>query len=247
MTPSVVVDVGNSRLKWGRCTAIGITESCSLPLDAPTDWVNQLRTWELLPTGTWVVAGVNPPMQERFVRWLRQEVVLNAAQLLEFKRFDQIGIQTSLPFPERVGLDRLLNAAAVDTGPALLVDAGSAVTVDYVDEARRFRGGAILPGLRLMARALNGYTAKLPLVEVDSARVSFPAEATEPAIQSGILAAVVGGIRWLADRMPLGEKVRRYLTGGDAALLAPLLGVEYTLWPNMTLEGIRWAALRMEV
>ncbi|MEK7734665.1 MAG: type III pantothenate kinase, partial [Pseudomonadota bacterium] len=57
----------------------------------------------------------------------------------------------------------------------LLVDAGSAVTVDYVDQDGAFCGGAILPGLRLMAKALHDYTALLPLIEVEDAKAALSA------------------------------------------------------------------------
>ena len=80
--------------------------------------------------------------------------------------------------------------------PAVIVDAGSAVTVDYVDERGVFRGGAILPGLRLMAQALHDYTALLPVVTIDG-EAAMPGATTTEAIKAGVFAAVLGGVERL--------------------------------------------------
>src|SRR6185312_8188631 len=96
---------------------------------------------------------------------------------------------------DHVGIDRLLDAVAANSRrpagvPAIIIDAGSAVTVDLVDEAGAFTGGAILPGLRLMAKALHDYTALLPLVDPPTQAPPLPGTATIPAIESGIFWAV---------------------------------------------------------
>ena len=80
-------------------------------------------------------------------------------------------LEVELEHPDKVGIDRLLNAVAANRRrqehvAAILVDAGSAVTVDYLDGNGVFRGGAIFPGFRLMARALHDYTALLPIVDI---------------------------------------------------------------------------------
>src|SRR5262249_17750793 len=113
----------------------------------------------------------------------------------------QIPIEIVVDFPDKLGLDRLFNAVAVNQRrqpgrPAVVVDAGSAVTVDYVDEEGRFQGGAILPGLGLMARALNAYTAQLPVVQVQR-RLRAPEKSTERALELGVFHAALGGIELL--------------------------------------------------
>lgn len=151
--------------------------------------------------------------------------------------------------PEQVGFDRLLNALAV-TGrpdpskPAIVVDAGSAVTVDYVDEQGAFCGGAIFPGLRLMARALHDYTAQLPIVEIRR-QLQFPETDTERAIELGIFHAVLGGVEALVRDLHarLQPQLRIFVGGGDGALLASQFAWPVTLWPEITLEGIRQLAL----
>src|SRR5262249_58797050 len=97
-----------------------------------------------------------------------------------------------------VGIDRLLNAVAVNTRrgkdkPAVIVDAGSAITVDYVDRHGAFQGGVIFPGMGLMARSLDNFTALLPLVEVPESIPAVPGKNTVNDIQARRLWADAGG------------------------------------------------------
>jgi type III pantothenate kinase len=158
-------------------------------------------------------------------------------------------LKVAVDNPSQVGIDRLLNAVAANTrrnlhAPAIMVDAGTAITVDYVDEAGVFRGGAIMPGLTLMAKSLHDYTALLPLVPVDPG-VSLPGGSTVTAMQAGIFWSVAGGILELIARLKALQPhspAQVFLTGGDAmSLRAPLPG-EITVWPTMTLEGLRIAS-----
>jgi len=155
-----------------------------------------------------------------------------------------VPLTVELEHPDKVGIDRLLNAVAANRRrqehvAAILIDAGSAVTVDYLDGNGAFRGGTIFPGFRLMAQALHEYTALLPIVEIDES-VTLPGTSTAHAIQAGVYNAVLGGIERLIveyqHRYPTAFEI--YLTGGDAKALAPKLRHSAHLWPEMTLEGI---------
>lgn len=239
MTPAVVVDVGNTRIKWGLCQGGAVVAEASLAPDDTEAWGRQLESWSL-PTGQlWIASGVHPARCDALCAWLREQ----QQEVCLLKTAAELPLTVAVEHPDRVGIDRLLNAVAAVSArvPAIIVDAGSAVTVDWVDSAGIFRGGAIMPGLRLMARALHDYTALLPLVEVR--RKAPPmGQSTTAALESGIYYAVVGGVRALVERMNEchGEPTL-YLTGGDGALIEKGLG-RGTLWPRMTMEGIRLAA-----
>jgi type III pantothenate kinase len=245
MKPTVVVDVGNTRLKWGLCLSQGLGETVSLPPGEPAAWEEQGRRWQLAAPVSWVVAGVHPQQCERFREWLQQR-----GEAFRFlTNYRQLPVQVPLDQPHRVGIDRLLNAVAANTRrsagiPALIVDAGSAVTVDWLDEQGAFRGGAILPGLNLMLRALHDYTALLPLLAVPRAAPRAPGTSTTEAMETGVYWAVAGGIQALVEQMTMiaGLAPDLFFTGGDAALLRPVLGDPVHLWPEMTLEGIRLSA-----
>jgi type III pantothenate kinase len=248
--PHLVVDVGNTRIKWGLCDAAAVVESASLAPDDSAAWQQQLDAWHLNGRLFCAVCGVHPQRRDRFTDWLRQRG--DTVRLISSSR--QLPLEVGLPHPGKVGIDRLLNAVAVntsrsETAPAVIVDAGSAVTVDYVDQRGAFRGGAILPGLGLMARALHEYTALLPLIEV-AANVELPGTSTVQAMKAGIFCAVVGGIREVLERLlehqPAAKGMQVFVGGGNGVLLAPHLRQPTCLWPTMTLEGLRIAALPAE-
>jgi len=246
VNPDIVVDVGNSRIKWGRCSASGIDAILPLPHDAPGEWHPALQAWDIRDRRTWVVAGVNPKQRDIFTAWLDRQGqklhVLESPQLLP--------LTVRLERPDHVGIDRLLNAVSANSRrpahtPAVLVDAGSAVTVDWLDETGAFCGGAIFPGLRLMTEALHNYTALLPLVQITTFAPDVPAVSTRAAVEAGVFWTAAGGVNTLIARMAQRsqEPPAVFLAGGDARLLAPALNTPVQLWPEITLEGIRLAAL----
>jgi type III pantothenate kinase len=244
MIPSIVVDVGNSRIKWGRCAAGAVAEAVSLPPDEPDVWLKQLESWRFGRGLKWAVCGVHPLRRDRFIGWLNER----GDDVLLLKTADQLPLRVNLEHPDRVGIDRLMDAVAAKQrspgAPAIIVDAGSAVTVDWIDAMGTFGGGAIFPGLRLMVEALHNFTALLPRIEIKEPRPPLPATSTPAAMEAGIFWSVIGGVNMIASQMETPEEVRakRFLTGGDAEFLHPALGNDFTLWPAMTLEGIRIAA-----
>jgi type III pantothenate kinase len=126
------------------------------------------------------------------------------------------------------------------------VNAGTAVTVDLLDESGAFAGGAIFPGLRLMALALHEHTAQLPLVATEGPLPDGPpGKNTDAAMRLGILHAVAGGIDALirATSTRCSMSPRLFLTGGDmspqlAGLLETRQMFPSEIRPALTLEGI---------
>lgn len=133
-------------------------------------------------------------------------------------------IDTDLPDPRAIGVDRLCAAvAAFDRlGLACVVaDLGTAITIDCVSDEGKFLGGAILPGLAMSVRALHEGTAQLPEVELASPTWVFGCD-TRQAIVGGIVYGARGALRELAEAYAteLGHWPPIILTGGDAKLIA---------------------------
>jgi type III pantothenate kinase len=248
VTPDVVVDIGNSRMKWGRCAGGAVAEMVSLALDDASAWQEQLARWGLAPPHAWVIASVNPAVAYRFEDWLidRGERVLN----LDVHRDVPVGY--AVDAPEQVGIDRVLSALAAHClahpHPAVVVSVGTAVTIDLIDAKGVFQGGVIFPGPRLMAQSLNDHTAKLPLVDAGSLpTVVAPGKNTNDAILAGIRAAVVGAAVLLVNHYAdQAEAPWVFVTGGAAGDLSRFhfgkrfKGTRFV--PTLTLEGIRIVA-----
>jgi type III pantothenate kinase len=249
MIPSLVADIGNTRIKLGLCSANTVVDTAAVPADNQETWREVLHRWRIQAPASCILTGVHPARRDRLAEWLREQGL--HVKLLKYAR--DLPIRVCLAEPDKVGIDRLLDAVAARSRtnhrPAIVIDAGSAVTVDLVDEAGVFRGGAIFPGMRMMALGLHQYTALLPEIETPAAPPDVPGGSTSAAMAAGIFWSVAGGIEKLVEQMSntLPSRPKLFLTGGDAALLHPVLRPEMELWPAMTLEGIRLAAAGLSV
>jgi type III pantothenate kinase len=158
-------------------------------------------------------------------------------------------LEVAVDEPHRVGIDRLAAAAAAvlvkEPGrPAIVVDCGTATTVNIVSAAGAFLGGAILPGPALMARALADGTSRLPEVAaLADAPPPLPARSTRSAIAAGIGWGMRGAVeRIVAEaQRPYAGAAQVILTGGSAGMVRDCLPGAVEL-PDLVLAGIALAA-----
>lgn len=128
--------------------------------------------------------------------------------------------------PETLGADRLAAAcgAWVATGgkSAVIIDAGTCITIDYLDAEGIYRGGAILPGLEMKFKALNAYTEKLPLIGKGTAgATAVCGRSTEESIRSGVIRATRFEVEGYVDYYRRKDgNAEVFLTGGDAEWLS---------------------------
>ncbi len=154
-----------------------------------------------------------------------------------------VTVPTDLDNPDRIGRDRLLacHAAFKTYGSAcIVVDMGSAITVDLIDDSGTFRGGSIVPGMASAAGALGRNTALLPTIKPGHAASPLGRD-TESAINGGIYFGYVGMIRELIDRIVevYGKPVEHVVaTGGDAPVLYDDVNRFTKLHEALTLEGL---------
>ena len=142
------------------------------------------------------------------------------------------GVENSYTNPEQLGTDRfaaLIAARQITTAPALIVMAGTALTIDALSADGVFLGGVILPGLTLMRTSLNHQIAQLPLVTTQSNIQQNFARNTEAAIASGTLDASIGAIIVNARRLEAQSKsaITIIASGGAIHMLAPILVNQY--------------------
>ena len=144
--------------------------------------------------------------------------------------------------PLTLGIDRkVIVAGAVLKFPkqnCLIIDAGSCITYDFVDENENYFGGAISPGIEMRYKALNNFTAKLPLLEKE-----YPSHligtSTNQSIHSGIINGVVHEMEgFINDYLRENKYLTIILTGGDALFLAKRLKNPIFANSNFLLESL---------
>jgi type III pantothenate kinase len=191
-----------------------------------------------------VMSSVNRPAADAIER----AVVGEGLVVQRFGRDMAIPVRHTLDDEgaKTVGQDRLLCAmgAFAMTGQAcVVVDIGTALTVDFVDGHGVFHGGAIAPGLGMMLAGLHEHTDALPRVDYrlpDASQVF--GRNTPEAMRLGATAMVCGAVRWLAERYAVHYEAypRIVATGGDIGVLEPD-GLVETFVPELQLIGIRRA------
>jgi type III pantothenate kinase len=149
-------------------------------------------------------------------------------------------------FPDRGGADRLLAAVAASalrepSRAAIVIDAGSAVTVDLVNHEGVFQGGVIWPGRAMMTQALAGNTDALPLITspLEEEPPPIVGHSTDKAIRSGLFWGNVGAVREFVTQIKraLPHEPDVFVTGGDAAQLARYACPEARRVADLVLAG----------
>jgi type III pantothenate kinase len=234
----LAIDAGNTRIKWGlrHAGAWAQVGSCATADNkALVDWAATLRGHEFERILVSNVAGVD-------AKACIEEVLRDATAMPEFivSRPMQCGVRSSYDEPNQLGCDRwaaLIGAHSVLPGASLVVNAGTALTVDALTEEGLFLGGIIVPGIELMRRALDEHTAGLKL---RPGEVRFFPSNTGDAIMSGAVHAAAGAIERMGAFMREGghESLQVVLSGGSAALLQPMLSLRAVVVDNLVLEGL---------
>jgi len=231
---NIAVDAGNSRIKWGVHDGASWVEQGNVPTEDAAELVRVVSLWPAdarvvacSVAGAAVEAAIEGALAGRGFRahWVRSEAFAH-------------GVCNGYEQPERLGADRwaaLIGAHSKVPGACLVVCAGTATTVDWLDGKGNFRGGFILPGVNLMLAALARNTAQLP-----HAVGEFRAEPrnTMDAIVSGCLSAQAGAIERMYARVSAEEKAGCLLTGGAASRIAPCLGIPWVMEETLVLDGL---------
>jgi type III pantothenate kinase len=228
------IDAGNSFVKWrvvdnSEVIAAGseATEQVSkqgLDLTRIAD-LNQAR----------ISSVANRALAEKLGEQVQQQFNVE----MQIARVSSIvsGVSCGYTEPEMLGIDRWLAVVAAYQrylGPVLVVDAGSAITIDLIGPQGVHLGGYISPGLRLMREALWQGTAKVQVDRVESLNMLVPGTCTQDAVNRGCLLAVVATIEKLASQYPASIVI----TGGDANVVAEALSLTSDHVPELVLDGL---------
>lgn len=287
MQPKILgVDIGNSGLRVTELDlagqALGVTKrinwrhpSSELPVVEPKE---RTQTRYLPQDPQWLDELKTLFAERRVCHWMISSVRQDALKTLlsKFNCLDnhtfQVVKHTDLELsiqvdePERVGIDRLLAAWAASristSRPLIVIQAGSAVTVDLVssqvdsqvdsgtdsqvnsgaDSGVNFEGGAIVPGVPMMLRLLGRAAEQLPEIDADelTSFPEIPGKNTLAAMKCGAASALVGGVQHLIQRYRLnfGKNVPVILSGGDGMRIASYIPPPLVVEPDLVQRGL---------
>lgn len=269
----MAVDIGNSQIKFGQfaraLTAPG--EKSPLVLPEPTATLElpiahdtgrfdiaHLATWcgaQVPAEACWLIGSVHrgaaAQLAETLAAWARQRERKWDVRRLTYQ---DLSLAVRVDEPARVGIDRLLAAVAANqlrgsSRSAIVVDLGTAITVDLIEVDGGFAGGAILPGIGMASRALADQTDALPLVVLDdTVPPAALGKSTTAAIRAGLYWGAVGAVSELVSQLSSQQHIPPdvIITGGAGQMMFDALSqrcaVRYE--PHLVLAGIVLAELQ---
>ena len=223
----IAINVGNTRTSFARFIDGRISGKIQ---SVPT---KELKEKDIPESSQLASACVVPKVREllsnRRILWVHAGIVTG----VDFHKADT----------STLGADRIANvvsAANFADLPAVVVDFGTAVTMDFVNKEKVFMGGSIIPGRKLMRHALNDYTGQIPLVSLD-AEQKVPGLNTTEAVSGGIDIGIIGAVREIIDRVKKKHgllSLSIITTGGDSRFFLANMPEMTAGCEDFTLRGI---------
>jgi type III pantothenate kinase len=233
------VDIGNTAIKWAdeqdlHSQVVHRASSHELPESIEQAWSGMAE-----PSEVHIASVRHQQILDILIEWISQHWKA-VVRVSETKR-QELGVLNGYVSPGQLGVDRwlaLLAARAICDGPAIVVDCGSATTIDGLDGEGRHLGGIILPGLNLFTQCL-GKKTDLMLNDGEQKLCDFATD-TASAVHGGAIQAHLCVIERmvLALKAREGSRVECILTGGDAHLLNSHLIITYQFIPTLVLRGL---------
>ena len=231
----LTVDVGNTRIKASVFEGNTALENFIFEKNELEEQIEKILK-KFPNCSDLVVASVGSIEKQSFLTFENQ------LKVHFFSHEDVFPFHNKYATPKTLGIDRMILAAgAVLQFPKqnrLVIDAGTCITYDFIDENDNYLGGAISPGLRLRYESLHNFTARLPLLTLEAPE-TYIGNSTQQAIHSGVVNGFVYEIDGFID-----EYRKEFLnfiiilTGGDADFLAKRLKNTIFANSNFLLESL---------
>ena len=231
---NLAIDVGNSRVK----AAVFLDDKMiELFVFQSTNIISEIKNIKKkFGISDAIISNVAAISENKFLK------IQHIVPLIKVSSTTQMPFFNKYKTPNTLGADRIvLVAAAVKKFPqqnVLVIDAGTCITFDFVDENANYFGGAISPGIEMRFKSLHFYTSKLPLLE-KSTLDNFIGQNTQESINSGVVNGVIQEIDGVIKQYK-----RKYqhltivLTGGDTNFLSKQLKSSIFANQNFLLEGL---------
>jgi type III pantothenate kinase len=235
----LLVDCGNSRIKWAQSdgawrTGAAVHRDAGLARVLDMHWGGFSRPLQVL-----VSCVADTARRTTITHWVERHWSL-AATFVEAQA-QTLDVRNGYREPTRLGPDRwaaLIGARGLTADPVCVVDCGTAVTADALSGTGEFLGGVIFPGLTLLRTSLVNGTAAVGGAPGDA--TSCQARSTGDAVAAGALYGCAGAIARFTEehKKVLGTRMQLFVSGGDAALLMPLLPPPAVEVPDLVLRGL---------
>ena len=232
------LDLGNTQGKWRLLTDDAIDARGVFTLDALPAFAAELSGLSAIEH-CWVSSVAGSKANDLLGECLQDALDITPHFAVAAARFGDL--VNSYPDPSRMGVDRWLAMIAARERTqqrCCVVDAGSAMTIDWIAENGDHEGGYIIPGAGLMERALLLDTDRVRFQEAAEYRLS-PGMETAEAVRHGIALALAGAVQLSLDRQDFDASSCKLLyTGGAGLLLADLVGRGGEICGDLVFEGL---------
>ncbi len=245
----LAIDAGNSRVKWGWLEPRGedgphwssIATVSLIEFAASSDHVNPFSITHEAPESIVISNVAGEGAQTLLVNWTS---IFDAEPLWLHGEAERCGVKSRYERPEQLGPDRwaaLIAARGLHAGASLVVNSGTATTVDMLSADGTFLGGAILPGVELMRFVLHEHTGRLPL---EPGEYRDMPRNTVDAIETGCRHAQAGAIeRMYREFREIDGNPLCLVSGGAGRLLVDQIAAPRRYVENLVLDGLARIAL----
>jgi type III pantothenate kinase len=242
----LLVDIGNSRVKWATLDKDGLSPSQSFQRSKTGIKASLNKAWKSLKDieAVYVANVGGDKLGEQLSEWAEKNWQVTPKTIKSEQR--RFGVSNAYGESEKLGIDRWLSLIAARQHARqaqCIIDCGTAMTIDIVTKNGQHQGGMILPGLSLMRSSLASNTDALTEDEGEQEYKTLAAN-TYSAIQAGTLYSVTATLERIISDLKLSfeNKIRFIITGGDAEHLLPLLPDEIHHYPDIVLKGLAFYA-----
>ena len=238
-----LIDYGNSRLKLATAVKDNINTIYNDTVN-DDDLLNVLSHLDTVPVSIWV-SSVTSSEKLTHLTSLINNVACNAAIHIVETQKNRFGVQNGYQVSCELGVDRWLAIVAAYSmlkRSCCIIDAGTAITVDWVNSKGIHQGGMILPGFHTMKKSLGIYTNIQFSTDIGG---GFPANGTSRGISVGVLLAMIGAIKEALSviKCETGQLPDIIITGGNAELVSENIGIQSTIIKDLVLRGLNKYAL----
>lgn len=228
---NLVIDSGNSAAKVGIFNNERLVEKRTFPVLQDLEMYLENADYTSL-----IISSVNADVKTLSASAEKAEKIFVLNKQLP------LPVKNLYATPDTLGMDRIAGVCGANQlfpgVPRLVIDAGTCITYDFLDENGNYHGGSISPGLNMRFRAVHTFTAKLPLVYPAKDAVLI-GNSTESCIQSGVVNGLVAEIEGIIDRYTRQfPGIRVILCGGDAGFFENQLKASIFASPELVLIGL---------